>query len=149
MSTSTMTNTTSGQVYLFFPILRFWPYERWVLPTKECLSCNLLWICWSQLSCQRFKIYFIIKGLKSLYGIEPLNTGSSYASLSSWSTTAFPWIPIWLGIYVKMTYLSIATRFLKFQLFLKWKGFEFYNSQFTLFRRDNELQSKTFCISFF
>jgi hypothetical protein len=40
------------------------------LPTRECISCNLLWICWSQLSCQRFKIYLIIKGLKSVYGIE-------------------------------------------------------------------------------
>ena len=34
--------------------------------------CNLLWICWCQLSCQRFKIYFIIKGLKSVKGIEQL-----------------------------------------------------------------------------
>jgi hypothetical protein len=34
--------------------------------------CNLLWICWCQLSCQRFKIYFIIKGFKSVKGIEQL-----------------------------------------------------------------------------
>jgi hypothetical protein len=33
---------------------------------------NFLWICCSQLSYQHFIIYFIVKGLKSLYGIEQL-----------------------------------------------------------------------------
>ena len=42
------------------------------MTSKELISCNLLIICWFQLSCQRFKIYFIIKDLNSVYGIEQL-----------------------------------------------------------------------------
>ena len=36
---------------------------------------------------KHFQIYFNIKGLKSVYGIEQLDTGSSSVSLSSWSMT--------------------------------------------------------------
>ena len=42
------------------------------MTSKELISCNLLIICWFQMSCQRFKIYFIIKDLNSVYGIEQL-----------------------------------------------------------------------------
>jgi hypothetical protein len=50
MSKSTMTYATSGQDYLFFLILTV---RTRSLQTRVCISCNLLWICWSQLSCQR------------------------------------------------------------------------------------------------
>jgi hypothetical protein len=63
MSKSTMTNTTSGQDYLFLAVL-----------TVKTNTKNLgiyfvqffLLICWSQLSCLCFKIYFTIKAWKSL-----------------------------------------------------------------------------------
>jgi hypothetical protein len=50
------------------------------LSTKEWITSNLLIISWSQLSCHRFKIQFIIIALKSVYGIEELVNGLSYAS---------------------------------------------------------------------
>ena len=80
---------------------RFSPQEQGILPTW-------LLICWCHLSCQRFKIYFIIKGLKTQYRIEKLDKGSLNAYLAVWSTTVFLWIPIWQGIHVKMTCLPIA-----------------------------------------
>jgi hypothetical protein len=45
------------------------------LPTYEHISCNLLLIQWAQLylSYQCFIIYFIIKGLKSVYGMIATN----------------------------------------------------------------------------
>jgi len=49
MSKSTMYDATSGQYYSFLHILT-------VRTSKECISCNLLWIWWYQLSCKRFKI---------------------------------------------------------------------------------------------
>ena len=80
-------------------------------------------MCWSQQSFQRFKIYVIIKGLKSVYGIEQLDTGLPNAYLASRSTTMFPWIYIWIGIHVKITCLPIATRLLKISTIYKIKGF--------------------------
>ena len=153
-----MSDTTSVQEYLFLPILTVRTRR---LPNKECISCNLLWICWSQLSSQRFRIHFTMKGLKSAYGIEQLDIGSINASLASWSTTVFPWVPIWPGIYVKMTCLPIETSFYKLQPFLNERALSFKtlscqqarkriwtDHEITLIRRCNELQSRKYCISF-
>jgi hypothetical protein len=54
-----------------------------------------------------------VKGLKYVYGIEQLDIGLSNASLASWSTIVFPWIPIGLGIHVEITCLPIATGLLE------------------------------------
>jgi hypothetical protein len=40
-------------------------------------------------------INFIIKGLKSVYGMQKLDIRLSSASLCFWSTTVFPWIYIY------------------------------------------------------
>ena len=54
-------------------------YDR---KNKECCQRRNVFraICWSQLSCHRFKFQFIIKTLKSVYGIEQLVSELSYAS---------------------------------------------------------------------
>ena len=78
--------------------LRLVMQDQGVLTTKWSISCNLLSICWSQLgqlSCQLFNKYFIIKGLKSVYGIRQLNICFSNASLAYRSTTVLSWIPIY------------------------------------------------------
>ncbi len=60
-----MTNTTSGQVQLFFAILS--------IRTKSCqLRSVFCGIRYEFASPNCFKIYFFIKGLKSVYGIEQL-----------------------------------------------------------------------------
>jgi hypothetical protein len=44
--------------------------------------------------CNIYKINFMIKNLKSVYGRDQWDTGSSNASFASQTTTVFPWIPI-------------------------------------------------------
>ena len=72
-------------VYNLIEVISSWSEHklRWIL---KCISWNLLWICWTQLFCQEF--------LQSVNGIEQLYMVASNASLASWSTTVFPWIPI-------------------------------------------------------
>ena len=83
-----LVNTTWS---FLFPKLKF------DLPTIGWISNNLLLVCWSQWLCHRSVTYFKIRGLKSLKGIVQLSIGSFSASLASWSTAVFPWIPTWLG----------------------------------------------------
>lgn len=63
MCNSTLTYTTCDQDDLLSPVLQ----------TKKCILCNLWWFCRSQISCQHFNIYLIIKRWKSLYGIKQLD----------------------------------------------------------------------------
>ena len=45
-------------------------WSRPPTPSDNDRTCNMLWICWSQLTWQRFRICLMIKVLKSVYGIE-------------------------------------------------------------------------------
>ena len=93
-----MSDTTSGQDHLLPAILP----TRTSSPTKQGNLphhgwCNLLWTCKSKMSCQCSKIYFIIKGPKSVYGREQLDTHSQqlcsheypYDQESTWKWHAY------------------------------------------------------------
>ena len=55
-------------------------------------------------------------------------------------TTVLPWISIRPRIHMKMTRLPTTARPYKFQLFSKWKGFEFYNAQSPTGKKKNPQQ---------
>ena len=102
-------------------------------------------------------INFIIKGLKSVYGMQKLDIRLSNASLCFWSTTVFPWIYIYWNQFENDMLTDINKAFTIATIFFKWNGFGFYNSQFLTSkkensnkscRRCNELQSKKNCTSF-
>jgi hypothetical protein len=125
--------------------LRLVMQDQGVLTTKWSISCNLLSICWSQLgqlSCQLFNKYFIIKGLKSVYGIRQLNICFSNASLAYRSTTVLSWIPIYnqesmwkWHVYQKAT--SFLFLFQQHCIF-KIKGLEFWGSQLPMGKKGNQ-----------
>ena len=126
-------------------LFRFWPWEQGVLPTRECISCNLLWISWSQLSCQRFKIYFTLKGLKSVQGIEQFDIRLSNAFLASWSPT----VRVPMDIYMtrdpcENDMLTDGNILYKIQLFFKGKGFEFCNFKLPIGRKESSNRSWLF-----
>jgi hypothetical protein len=88
------------------------------LPTKEWITSNLLLICWSQLSCHRFKIQFIIIALKSVYGIEQLVNGLSYASdvlgillsFNRWVKKSIQEKNIWIALVILFTKILLMTK---------------------------------------
>jgi hypothetical protein len=79
-------------------------------------------------------INFIIKGLKSVYGMQKLDIGLSNASLCSLFLVndCIPMDLYYIGINLKMTCLPISTRLLQLQLFFlneMVSGFTTLNSQ--------------------
>jgi hypothetical protein len=79
---------------------------------------NLLLICWSQLSCHHLKIQFIIIALKSVYGIEQLVNGLSYAlvvlrillSFNRWVKKSIQEKNIFIALVILFTKILLMTK---------------------------------------
>ena len=79
---------------------------------------NLLLICWSQLSCHHLKIQFIIIALKSVYGIEQLVNGLSYALVVLGILLSFNrWVK--KSIQEKNIFIALVILFTKIRLMAK------------------------------